>query len=111
MFQIPPGLKVFPLREFVLRTHPTIPSGRSPRYRTAGVTSLRGSTLPQDLPAEVREVKTFYESMFLEMGLPITYMEFKPFKEGAYLNPRDPEDFDTKHWREVEGTRRSFGHK
>ena len=95
--------------------HPTLPSGRSPRYRTAGVTSLRGSTLPQDqtsdLPTEVREVKTFYETMFLEMGLPITYMEFKPFKEGAYLNPRDPEDFDTKHWREVEGTRRSFGHK
>ncbi|MBR4823100.1 MAG: tRNA (guanosine(46)-N7)-methyltransferase TrmB [Bacteroidales bacterium] len=82
---------------------------------TAGVTSLRGSTLPQDqtsdLPTEVREVKTFYETMFLEMGLPITYMEFKPFKEGPYVNPRDPEDFDTKHWREVEGTRRSFGHK
>ena len=31
-----------PLREFALRAHPTIPSGRSPRYRTAGVTSLRG---------------------------------------------------------------------
>ena len=91
--------------------HPTLPSGRSPRYRTAGVTSLRGSTQPQDLPTEVREVKTFYETMFLEMGLPITYMEFKPFKEGPYVNPRDPEDFDTKHWREVEGTRRSFGHK
>ena len=82
---------------------------------TAGVTSLRGSTQPQDqtsdLPAEVREVKTFYETMFLEMGLPITYMEFKPFKEGPYVNPRDPEDFDSKHWRELEGTRRSFGHQ
>ena len=70
-----------------------------------------GSTQPQDLPTEVREVKTFYETMFLEMGLPITYMEFKPFMEGPYVNPRDPEDFDSKHWRELEGTRRSFGHQ
>jgi tRNA (guanine-N7-)-methyltransferase len=77
----------------------------------ACTTDLYSGTLPQDLPTEVREVKTFYETMFLEMGLPITYMEFKPFKEGPYVNPRDPEDFDTKHWREVEGTRRSFGHK
>ena len=38
--------EVLPLREFALRAHPTIPSGRSPRYRTAGVTSLRGSTSP-----------------------------------------------------------------
>ena len=100
----------------------TPPEGRNTRGSIAGgpsrreggvseANSRRGSTQPQDLPTEVREVKTFYETMFLEMGLPITYMEFKPFKEGPYVNPRDPEDFDTKHWREVEGTRRSFGHK
>ena len=85
-----------------------------PSRREGGVSeanSRRGSTQPQDLPTEVREVKTFYETMFLEMGLPITYMEFKPFKEGPYVNPRDPEDFDSKHWRELEGTRRSFGHQ
>lgn len=67
------------------------------------------STMP--LPPEVREVHTFYESMFLEMGLPITYMEFRPWKEGTYLNPRDPEDFDSALWRELEGPRRSFGHQ
>ena len=104
----------------------TPPEGRNTRGSIAGgpsrreggvseANSRRGSTLPQDqtsdLPAEVKEVKTFYETMFLEMGLPITYMEFKPFKEGPYVNPRDPEDFDSKHWRELEGTRRSFGHQ
>ena len=71
--------------------------------------SRRGT--PHPLPAEVREVQTFYESMFLEMGLPITYMEFRPWKEGPYLNPRDPDDFDSAHWRELEGPRRSFGHQ
>lgn len=78
----------------------------------SGRHSQRPRTLPVTaLSAEVREVQTFYESMFLEMGLPITYMEFKPFKEGKYINPRDPEDFDSKHWRELEGKRRSFGHQ
>ena len=71
--------------------------------------SRRGT--PHHLPAEVREVQTFYESMFLEMGLPITYMEFRPWKEGPYLNPRDPDDFDSARWRELEGPRRSFGHQ
>ena len=95
--------------EGVRFAHPTIPSERSPRSRAAGGTSLRDSTLP--LPPEVREVHTFYESMFLEMGLPITYMEFRPWKEGPYLNPRDPEDFDSALWCELEGPRRSFGHQ
>jgi len=45
------------------------------------------------------------------MGLPITYMEFRPWREGAYLNPRDPEDFDSALWLELEGPRRSFGHQ
>ncbi len=89
--------------------HPTIPSERSPRFRAAGGTSLRGSTIP--LPAEVREVQTFYETMFLEMGLPITYLEFCPDHIGPYLNPRDPEDFDSAFWRTAEGPRRSFSHQ
>ena len=72
---------------------------------------LYGQGRPHPLPAEVREVQTFYESMFLEMGLPITYMEFRPWKEGPYLNPRDPDDFDSARWRELEGPRRSFGHQ
>lgn len=64
-----------------------------------------------ELPAEVREVQTFYESMFLEMGLPITYLEFCPDHDGPYLNPRDPEDFDSAFWRTAEGPRRSFSHQ
>jgi hypothetical protein len=63
------------------------------------------------LPVEVREVQTFYETMFLEMGLPITYLEFCPDHDGPYLNPRDPEDFDSAYWRTAEGPRRSFNHQ
>ncbi|MBR0174810.1 MAG: hypothetical protein IJQ22_04830, partial [Bacteroidales bacterium] len=71
--------------------------------------SRRGSTMP--LPVEVRLVQTFYETMFLEMGLPITYLEFCPDHDGPYLNPRDPEDFDSAFWRTAEGPRRSFSHQ
>ena len=62
---------------------------------------------------DVFEVKTFYETMFLKMGLPITYLAFRlrrpdlledtPF---AY-----PEDFDAAYWREAEGPRRTFSHQ
>ena len=42
------GGRQLPLREFALRAHPTTPPGRSPRFRAAGGTSLRGSSsLPQ----------------------------------------------------------------
>ena len=58
---------------------------------------------------EVREVKTFYESMFLEQGYPITYMAFRLDHEGPLAAPRDPEDFDSDHWRSVEGPRMLFG--
>ena len=73
--------------------------------------SGRRSQRSRALPAEVREVKTFYESMFLEMGLPITYLEFCPDHDGPYINPRDPEDFDSAAWRIAEGPRRSFSHQ
>ena len=55
----------------------------------------------------VYEVQTFYEKMFLEMGLPITYLQFCIDHEGDYVHPSD---FDEKFWREAEGPRRSFAH-
>ena len=57
----------------------------------------------------VFEVQTFYEKMFLEMGLPITYMAFTIGHEGPYLFPG--EAFDHEHWLEAEGPRRSFSHQ
>ena len=65
-----------------------------------------------DLDA-VFEVQTFYETMFLKMGLPITYLAFRLDRSGlpegasfAY-----PTDFDAAYWREAEGPRRSFSHQ
>ena len=96
---------------------PTFPNSGQKRGRS----QASGQDLPQSgafmgkveepIPAEVREVKTFYESMFLEMGLPITYLEFCPDHDGLYVNPRDPEDFDSSLWRTLEGPRRSFSHQ
>jgi len=60
-----------------------------------------------DLSA-VTEVQTFYEKMFLQMGLPITYMAFTIDHEGPYVQPSD---FDAAYWREAEGPRRSFSHQ
>ena len=71
-----------------------------------------GDELEWDM-LDVFEVKTFYETMFLKMGLPITYLAFQLTRpellEGtpfAY-----PEDFDAAYWREAEGPRRSFSHQ
>ncbi len=57
----------------------------------------------------VTEVQTFYEKMFLEMGLPITYMAFGIGHEGPYAFPG--EAFDHEKWLEAEGPRRSFSHQ
>jgi tRNA (guanine-N7-)-methyltransferase len=84
--------------------------GRSPQ-NSGDLPQKDEKTRKVELPAEVREVHTFYETMFLEMGLPITYMEFCPDHDGPYLNPRDPEDFDSAYWRTAEGPRRSFNHQ
>ena len=65
---------------------------------------------PTEIPAEVREVQTFYEQLFLEQGYPITYLSFVIDHDGPFVSPRDPEDFDTKKWRESEGPRLLFGH-
>lgn len=64
----------------------------------------------ESIPAEVREVQTFYEKMFREQGYNITYLSFVIDHEGPYAAPRDPEDFDSRHWRSVEGPRLLFGH-
>ena len=64
--------------------------------------------------AAVFEVQTFYESMFLEMGLPITYLAFtldRPFVPSGSRNFIFPTDFDEKFWREAEGPRRTFSHQ
>ncbi len=53
------------------------------------------------------EVQTFYEKMFLGMGIPITYLDFAMSKDAQL---RHPEDFDGKKWRALEEGRRSFGH-
>ena len=69
------------------------------------------ATVPSDfidkLDPVVYEVQTFYEKMFLEMGLPITYLQFVIDHEGPFVHPSD---FDEKYWREAEGPRRSFSH-
>ena len=59
-------------------------------------------------PAAVTEVQTFYEKMFLEMGLPITYLAFRLDREGGFVRP---EDFDADYWRAAEGPRRTFSHQ
>ena len=61
------------------------------------------------LSDEVTQVQTFYESMFLEMGLPITYLAFCIDHEGPYRFPG--EAFDHEKWLEAEGPRRSFSHQ
>ena len=58
----------------------------------------------------VREVKTFHENLFLQQGYPITYLSFVIDHDGPFVSPRDPEEFDTKKWREAEGPRLLFGH-
>ena len=62
-----------------------------------------------EAPAEVFEVQTFYEKMFLEMGLPITYMAFAVTGEGPCASPG--EAFDHEKWIAAEGPRRSFFHQ
>ena len=61
------------------------------------------------VPAEVTQVQTFYEKMFLEMGLPITYLAFCIDHDGPYAFPG--EAFDHDRWLEAEGPRRSFSHQ
>ena len=72
-------------------------------FKSAAATTAATAT------AEATAVQTFYEKMFLEQGYPITYMAFRLDHEGPFVAPRDPEDFDSDHWRSVEGPRVLFG--
>ena len=67
-----------------------------------------GFTEVNTLTDMVTSVQTFYEKMFLEMGLPITYLAFVIDHEGPFVYPAD---FDAAFWREAEGPRRSFSHQ
>ena len=87
-------------------------NGPLPLMRPRVATGFQESPLPEkdewDIDS-IFEVQTFYESMFLKMGLPITYLAFRLAHEGegfAY-----PTDFDAAYWREAEGPRRSFSHQ
>jgi tRNA (guanine-N7-)-methyltransferase len=46
--------------------------------------------------------------MFLEMGLPITYLSFLLDHDGPFVYPAD---FDADFWRRAEGPRRTFSHQ
>ena len=95
-FATPPNLAVGPLP----LTRPRVATG--PDWSQPD----RPATCSVDW-AEVTGVQTFYESMFLKMGLPITYMAFALEHEGAFLHPTD---FDSDYWRKAEGPRRTFSH-
>ena len=75
-----------------------IPSDTSPVIPSASEESF----------TEVTDIQTFYEQMFLEMGLPITYLRFTLDHDGPLVSPAD---FDADFWREAEGPRRSFSHQ
>ena len=86
------------------------PSHRDPSHPsyTAGGGHGFGDMYPVSKEV-VTQVQTFYEKMFLEMGLPITYMAFQIDHEGPYAYPG--EAFDHEKWLEAEGPRRSFSHQ
>ena len=54
------------------------------------------------LDSVVYEVQTFYEKMFLERNIPITYLSFRIDRDGGYIHPAD---FDESYWRTLEKSR------
>ena len=84
---------------------PVISSGLSSVISSAAEGGVEKSL--GDLDA-VFEVQTFYETMFLKMGLPITYLAFRLGERKEFVYPTD---FDAAYWREAEGPRRSFSHQ
>ncbi len=87
---------------------PTPPTSWAPPSYTAEGGHGFGDMYPVAVE-EVTSVQTFYEKMFLEMGLPITYMAFTLEHEGAFIGPG--EAFDHDYWLQEEGPRRSFSHQ
>ena len=88
-------------------SHSPSDCGPLPFTEPRAAMGLGGTCLP-DKDA-IFEVQTFYEKMFLEMGLPITYMAFQIDHIGPYAFPG--EAFDHDYWLEAEGPRRSFSHQ
>jgi len=86
-------------------------AGPLPFMKPRAATGSETLQAPESLTdiAAVFEVQTFYEKMFLQMGLPITYLAFRIDHEGAYEYPG--EAFDHEYWLEKEGPRRSFSHQ
>ena len=95
-------------------TSPRDPAGLGRSDNSSVISSDSSIVIPSEAKESLRdldavfEVQTFYETMFLKMGLPITYLAFRlgERKEFAY-----PTDFDAAYWREAEGPRRSFSHQ
>ena len=87
---------------------PSHPDGWAPPSYTAEGGHGFGDMHPLALDM-VTQVQTFYEKMFLEIGLPITYMAFRIDHEGPYAFPG--EAFDHDYWLAAEGPRRSFSHQ
>ena len=81
--------------------------------RSNGLTILAAETdiyagVEKSFPPDLLTVQTFYEKMFLEMGLPITYLSFLLDREGPLVHPAD---FDAAFWKAAEGPRRTFSHQ
>ncbi len=75
-------------------------AGGPPSYVAEGGHGCRGE---YSLGAELFEVQTFYERMFLSQGYKITYLAFTIDHDGPY---KHPETFDSDYWRSIEGPRR-----
>ena len=58
------------------------------------------------VPAVTREVQTFYESIFRSQGYSIKYIAFTLDHDGPFVSPSD---FDSGHFRSIEGDRQLFG--
>ena len=76
---------------------------RGRKLQLSGVAQRRFGDMYAISVKEITEIQTFYEKMFLEMGLPITYLAFCIDHEGPYAFPG--EAFDADYWLEAEGPR------
>ncbi len=94
----------------ILGPGPILPPGPGPSSMPcSSLKALFVGPGPEYDVQAVFEVQTFYEKMFLEMGLPITYLAFCIDHDGPYAFPG--EAFDADFWLEAEGPRRSFSHQ
>lgn len=75
--------------------------GAAMRDRAAGL-------LGQDRVDALYGVQTYYERMFLQKGLAITYLAFTIDHDGPFIHPTS---FDAPYWKEKEGPKRTFSHQ